>query len=106
MFFYFVVCGLNICEILFEVFNMDEVTDVVNPHEEVKKLQDMVRKLELQNEMLRTQQNMRNGVIETRIICDTGSTELGGKKASAESERIDEEILEIKQEELSDEETW
>ncbi|KAG8232627.1 hypothetical protein J437_LFUL012983 [Ladona fulva] len=62
--------------------------------DKVKKLQDTIRKLQLQNEQLRAQQFAKNGLIGTQV-CD-----------SSKETDTDPEIIPLNEIDLSDEQTW
>jgi hypothetical protein len=81
---------------------MENTVDVLDPRDEVRKLQDKVKKLEFQNEQLRSQ-HTRNGLIGKKI----------GLSASHENcivdtdQAVDEhDIINIKDDDFLDEERW
>ncbi|PSN40391.1 hypothetical protein C0J52_18172 [Blattella germanica] len=82
---------------------MENKTDVSNPHDELRRLQDRVRKLEFQNEQLRSQHS-RNGLIENKL--SNVSNENYIVQADANYQMDDQDILSINSEDFLDEERW
>ncbi|KAJ9599065.1 hypothetical protein L9F63_010457, partial [Diploptera punctata] len=83
---------------------MESKTDVLDPHDELRKLQDKVRKLEFQNEQLRSQHS-RNGVIENRNLSNISNENYivhGDSNYSLDEE----DILSINSDDFLDEERW
>ena len=69
----------------------DDTNTIVDPESEVKKLQDLVKKLEQQNQLLRNKQNdtKKTGcVISTQKITENGDVRLKSKfKRATDNER-------------------
>ncbi len=68
---------------------MDDTNNTIDPEAEVKKLQDLVKKLEQQNQVLRSKQNSRdnNSLISTK--CDDINTNFTTKHNRTEKSDTD-----------------
>ncbi|XP_069679434.1 SLAIN motif-containing protein 2-like isoform X2 [Periplaneta americana] len=83
---------------------MDNKTDDVDPRDEVRKLQDKVRKLEFQNEQLRSQ-HTRNGLIGNKMLTSVSNENYLVQTDQVQT--VDEyDILKINSEDFVDEERW
>lgn len=84
---------------------MENKVDVLDPRDEVRKLQDKVKKLEFQNEQLRSQ-HTRNGLIGKKIVlsvCDENCI----VNTDQQDQAVDEhDIINIRDEDFLDEERW
>jgi hypothetical protein len=84
---------------------MENKADVLDPRDEVRKLLDKVRKLEFQNEQLRSQ-HTRNGLLGKNVILSV-SDENYAVDADQQDPAVDEyDIINIKSEDFLDEERW
>jgi hypothetical protein len=80
---------------------MENKADVLDPRDEVRKLQDKVRKLEFQNEQLRSQ-HTRNGLIGNKVSNENCIVHTDFQY-QAEDEL---DIIIINSEDFLDEERW
>jgi hypothetical protein len=84
---------------------MENKIEVLDPCDEVRKLQDKVRKLEFQNEQLRSQHS-RNGLIGKKIVLSV-SDENCVVDTDPQDKAMDEcDIIIIRDEDFLDEERW
>jgi hypothetical protein len=83
---------------------MENKIDVLDPRNEVRKLQDKVRKLEFQYEELRSQ-HTKNGLIGKKIVLSVsdGDDVVDTDQDKAEGEN---EIIITRDEDFVDEERW
>jgi hypothetical protein len=84
---------------------MENKVDVLDSRDEVRKLQDKVKKLEFQNEQLRSQ-HIRNGLIGKKIVLSV-SDENCIVDTDQHDQAVDEhDIINIRDEDFLDEERW
>lgn len=94
---------------------MDNKNIVVDPHEEVRKLQDLVRKLELQNQQLRSKQNLVTRQRNAKEANPVSSMSVSDSKVGAEKGCLtnsincsmeDDDLIDVSLLDLSNEDSW
>lgn len=84
---------------------MENKADILDPRDEVRKLQDKVRKLEFQNEQLRSQ-HTRNGLLGNKVLsCVSNENYIVHTDLQYQAED-EHDIIIINSEDFLDEERW